>query len=386
MRQGGPPSPSITSREVFASWGKILTGKLPMLSIEITRECPLTCPGCYAFGESHLGGGLTLRDLSDSRGDALVEGVLRLVRKHEPMHVSLVGGEPLMRHRELSKILPSLSARGIFTLVVTSGVIPVPMEWMKLPRVRVALSVDGLPEHHNPRRKPATYERILKNVQGCEFNVHWVITRPMTERQGYLEEYVAFWSARPETNRVWVSFYSPQIGEKSPEMLTREQRAKTVRELVALAKRYPKLAFTKGLGKAFLRPPRNPEGCTFAKVSTNYSADLNTRVEPCVLGGSPDCSQCGCAASTGLHWIAGLKLAGPLRVKHVMHASINARMWANRLRGKSPSDQPARWQSDGTTRAVTNADQTPQALQSDERLVQIAATNSPNEDGRVEAD
>ena len=38
-----------------------------------------------------------------------------------------------MRHRELSQILPALSELGVFTLVVTSGVIPIPREWMKIP-------------------------------------------------------------------------------------------------------------------------------------------------------------------------------------------------------------------------------------------------------------
>src|SRR5205807_109927 len=122
------PNPSMTPRELLRAWGRILRGNLPMLSIEITRECPLSCPGCYAYGESHLAGGLQLRDLSDARGDSLVRGVLQLVRKHRPMHVSLVGGEPLIRHRELSAILPVLSSENIFTLVVTSGVILIPLE------------------------------------------------------------------------------------------------------------------------------------------------------------------------------------------------------------------------------------------------------------------
>ena len=150
-----------------------------MLSIEITRECPLSCPGCYAYGETHLGSGATLRELKDLRGDALVEGVLDLVRKHKPVHVSLVGGEPLVRHRELSRILPSLSEMGVFILVVTSAVIPIPAEWMKISRLRVAVSVDGLPEHHDVRRKPATYERILANLQDRKVNIHWTITGPM---------------------------------------------------------------------------------------------------------------------------------------------------------------------------------------------------------------
>src|SRR6202795_1625685 len=137
------PNPSLRPREMFAAWGRILTGRVPMLSIEITRECPLTCPGCYAYGDTHLGGGITLSELSDLRGDQLVESVLRLVGKNKPLHVSLVGGEPMVRHRELSRILPALSQMEVYTLVVTSGVIPVPVEWMSLPRVRVAISGGG---------------------------------------------------------------------------------------------------------------------------------------------------------------------------------------------------------------------------------------------------
>jgi MoaA/NifB/PqqE/SkfB family radical SAM enzyme len=337
----GVPNPSISPGELLAAWGRILTGRVPMLSIEITRECPLSCPGCYAYGDTHLGGGITLSELSDLRGDQLVEGVLQLVRKHKPLHVSLVGGEPMVRHRELSRILPELSRMEVFSLVVTSGVLPVPAEWMSLPRVRIAISVDGLPEHHDIRRKPASYERILKNIEGREVNIHWVITRPMLERAGYLEEYVNFWNARAETNRIWVSVYSPQIGERSPETLAPEDREIVARELPSLAKKYPKLLFNEGIAKAFLRSPKNPDECLFAKMSANYSADFETRVEPCVFGGTPDCTQCGCAASTGLHWIRGIKMAGPVKVDHFIGSSVKIGLMMNRLR--SHAARPSRW-------------------------------------------
>lgn len=336
------PNPSLRPREIFTAWGRILTGRIPLLSIEITRECPLSCPGCYAYGDAHLGGEVNLRDLSDFRGDALVSGVLGLVRQHKPMHVSLVGGEPLMRHRELSRILPALGEMGVFTLVVTSGVIPIPSEWMKIPRLRVAVSVDGLAADHDVRRKPATYERILKNIEGCEINVHWVITRQMLARPGYLEEYVAFWSARPEVNRIWVSVYTPQIGEESAERLAPADRATLARELPALSRRYPKLLFNEGLANAMLRPPDNPADCIFAKMSANYSADLRSRVEPCVFGGSPDCSQCGCAISSGLHWVRNISVAGPVKVDHFIQGSINVGLFANRLRARRM--RPSRWQ------------------------------------------
>jgi MoaA/NifB/PqqE/SkfB family radical SAM enzyme len=324
---------------IVAAWWKILSGRAPMLSIEITRECPLDCPGCYAYGESHLGGQVTLRQLSDRRGDALVQGVLELVRSHRPSHVSLVGGEPLVRHRELSRILPALSQMGIFTLLVTSAVIPIPEEWADIDRLVIGVSVDGLPEHHDVRRQPATYKRILQNIAGRRVDVHWTITRPMVMRSGYLEEYVAFWHARPEVNRIWVSTYTPQIGEHTPEMLRPEERRAVAEALVPFRDRYPKLLINEGIAQALIEPPRAPEQCLFSRLSANYSADLKTRVEPCVFGGRPDCSQCGCTVSSALHWVRNVSIAGPLKIDHLLQASLAVGRLNNRLR---PRPQPPR--------------------------------------------
>lgn len=328
---------SITARDIARAGWRVFTGHVPMLSIEITRECPLSCPGCYAYGDSHLGGETTLRELSDLRGDALVQGVVNLVRKHKPMHVSLVGGEPMVRYRELSRILPVLSEMGLFSMVVTSGVIAIPEEWMQIPRFRVAVSVDGLPEHHDERRKPATYERILKNIAGRSINVHWVITRPMLSRDSYLEEYLAFWNERDEVDHIWVSLYSPQMGEESPERLTMEDRERIALELPKLRKSYPKLLLPEGVARAFVKPPKNPDDCLFSRMSLNISADLRTHVEPCVFGGTPDCSQCGCSISSALHWIRDLKIAGPLRVGHMVHSSLAVGSAVRKIRGERDS-------------------------------------------------
>jgi MoaA/NifB/PqqE/SkfB family radical SAM enzyme len=335
-------SSSLSARDLARAWWRVLNGYVPLLSIEITRECPLSCPGCYAYGDGHLGGETTLRDLSDFRGDALVEGVLNLVRRHRPLHVSLVGGEPMIRHRELGRILPALNEMDVFTMVVTSGVIAIPEEWMSISRMRVAVSVDGLPEHHDERRKPATYERILKNIAGRSVNVHWVITRPMLMRPSYLEEYVAFWNARAEVDHIWVSLYSPQIGEESPERLTPEDRERVARELPQLRRSFPKLLLPEGMGRAFVAPPKSPDDCLFSKMSMNYSADLQTHVEPCVFGGNPDCSQCGCSISSALHWIRDVPIAGPLKVGHLVRSSLSVGSAVRRLRGTT-AEAPNRW-------------------------------------------
>lgn len=311
-----------------------------MLSIEITRECPLRCPGCYAFNDNHLGGEVTLRGLSELRGDDLVEGVLRLVEKHRPVHISLVGGEPLLRVRELNRLLPLLSERKIHTMIVTSAVIPIPTHWMEIPRVTVAISVDGLPEHHDIRRRPATYERILKNIVGLKVNIHLTITRPMLRDIAYLRKYFEFWNSRPEVSRIWISIYSPQRGEQTPEMLTSHDREMLFVGMAHWRAAYPKLLMNPGIIDAFETPPTNPDACIFAEMSVNYSADMKTRVEPCVLGGQPDCAACGCAASIGLHSLRASPLFGPLKVGDIINTSIRI---GSVVRACFGSRIPPRW-------------------------------------------
>src|SRR5579862_647546 len=151
--------------EVIHAWGRILSGRAPSLSIEITKECPLRCPGCYAFDTAHLGGAATLRQLSDFKGDELVARVLAVIDEHKPLHVSLVGGDPMVRYRELEMLLPLIESRGIHTQVVTSAFRPVPAAWSRYKKLNIVVSIDGLQPEHDARRMPATYQKIQKNIE-----------------------------------------------------------------------------------------------------------------------------------------------------------------------------------------------------------------------------
>ena len=118
--------------EILGAWRKILRGERPSISIEITRECPLQCPGCYAYDEAHLGGGTTLRSLNDYKGQDLIDGVLAIVDRLKPLHLSIVGGDPLVRYRELEAMVPVLLERGIHVQVVTSAFRPLAPSWARL--------------------------------------------------------------------------------------------------------------------------------------------------------------------------------------------------------------------------------------------------------------
>jgi MoaA/NifB/PqqE/SkfB family radical SAM enzyme len=310
------------TRGILQAWGRILAGRRPNLSIEITRECPLRCPGCYAYGDSHLGGDVTLRGLADFRGHELVHRFMSIIDRRRPLHVSIVGGEPLVRYRELSTILPMLANRDIHTQLVTSAVRPIPSEWRHLRRLQIVVSVDGLPLEHDQRRAPATYERILKHIAGHQITVHCTVTRQQARRDGYLEEFLRFWQANVDTRLIWVSLYTPQRGEVSAERLTAAERHCVIEELRRLRPIAPKLEMFDGALEAYARPPASPAECTFARTTECLSADLERRITPCQFGGNPDCSSCGCIASASLEAIARHRLPGGLRVRHVFDASL----------------------------------------------------------------
>jgi MoaA/NifB/PqqE/SkfB family radical SAM enzyme len=322
---------------IFSAWGRILTGYAPALSIEITRECPLRCPGCYAYGDDHLGGDLTLRDVRDFKGQELVDGVMALVDRHRPLHVSIVGGEPLVRYRELTTILPLLSKRGIHTQLVTSAVRDIPAEFRTIRRLTIVVSIDGLQPEHDVRRTPATYDRILEHIEGHTITVHCTVTRQQVNRQGYIEEFLQFWSARESVHKIWVSLYTPQLGEVSAERLLPADREKVIADLLALRQRYPKLQMPKGMIEAYAVPPASPDECVFARTTTTISADLRTKITPCQFGGAPDCENCGCIASAGLAAVARHRLWGFIPVGRIFTGSMKVGERRRRSRSAEPS-------------------------------------------------
>jgi len=307
--------------EVLQAWAGILAGHKPSLSIEITKECPLRCPGCYAFDAAHLGGETALRQLSDFKGEELVRKILAIVDREKPLHVSLVGGDPMVRYRELEMLLPELDKREIHTQVVTSAFRVIPADWKRFTRLNIVVSIDGLQPEHDERRKPATYERILKNIVDAKITIHSTITGNIAARPGYLEEFLRFWSAQPAINKVWFSLFTPQIGATGPEILTPEQRVFVVEDLLRLRVKYPILDMHDSLIREILTPPASPKDCIFARTTHTISADLKTKITPCQFGGEPDCANCGCIASMGLAAVGHHRVVGPLTAGHLFFAS-----------------------------------------------------------------
>ncbi len=308
--------------EILRAWGKILQGERPSLSIEITRECPLRCPGCYAYNDAHLGSGMTLRGLRDRKGQELIDGVLEIVDRLKPLHLSIVGGDPLVRYRELELMIPLLVDRGTHVQLVTSAFRSLSPSWATQPHMNIVVSIDGLQAEHDARRAPATYDRILKNIVGHKVTIHCTITGQMMKQPGYLKKFLRYWTPKPEIRKVWFSLFTPQVGERLPEILQPDERQRAIADMLALRNEFPKLDMPEGMIRQFSTPPRSPKECVFALTTQTLSADLKTKIVPCQFGGKPDCASCGCFASIGMAAIAEHKLGGIIPIGAIFKASV----------------------------------------------------------------
>jgi sulfatase maturation enzyme AslB (radical SAM superfamily) len=266
---------------------------------------------------------VNLRSLADFKGEALITRMLDLVDRYKPLHLSIVGGDPLVRFRELEILVPQLLSRDIHVQIVTSAFRPIPAAWATPPHLRIVVSVDGLQPEHDLRRRPATYERILQNIQGQHVAIHCTITSAMTTRSGYIPEFLDFWSANADTEKIWMSIFTPQRGATNPECLTQDERRNVVELLMRVRQDYPKLDMSESMLREYLSPPASPRQCIFAQTTRTISADFKTHVKPCQFGGDPDCSRCGCIASMGLASIGHRKILGPLTAGHVFWASVS---------------------------------------------------------------
>ena len=160
--------------------------------------------------------------------------------------------------------------------------------------------------------------------------VHCTITSQIAERPGYLDEFLSFWTSRPEITKVWFSIFTPQQGATDQEILNPSQRTATISELRLLRLKYPKLDMPEAVIRELARPPHDPKQCIFARTTGIISADLTTRITPCQFGGKPDCAQCGCIASMGLAAVGHHRVAGPLTAGHLFMASDRlGKFWKN---------------------------------------------------------
>ena len=202
------------------------------------------------------------------------------------------------------------------------------------------MSIDGLQPEHDERRTPATYERILKHIDGHQITVHCTVTRQQVRREGYLEEFLRTWQANPNTRLIWMSLYTPQKGEMSAERLTKADRERVIADLRRLRPVFSKLQLPGRLAQRVRRP---------AEVSDGMHLRADDRV---LLGGSRTAHHAVPVRRRSRLpqlWVYGVgrlgshrspRLKGGIPVGRIFYASLHVGNAAARIRSAISSGGP----------------------------------------------
>ena len=77
------------------------------------------------------------------------------------------------------------------------------------------------------------------------------MVRQHLQQPGYLEQFLTFWSERPEVNRIWFSVYTPHARRSQRRKTAPEDRLRLAARLPALSRRFPKLMLPEGMARVF---------------------------------------------------------------------------------------------------------------------------------------
>jgi sulfatase maturation enzyme AslB (radical SAM superfamily) len=128
--------------------------KYRVITIFLNNTCNLRCDYCRFDQVTHHDIEYGKRDLQ-----AVVDAVLSLSEPNERLEIHFQGGEPLLRHTDIAWICEALSAQNVSIdprfFVTTNGTVCTDriLDLLQQHRIGVTVSIDGLPEVHDAKRK-----------------------------------------------------------------------------------------------------------------------------------------------------------------------------------------------------------------------------------------
>ncbi len=131
--------------------------RLASIQVHVSRRCNLRCLHCYSRSDPEQRETLGIDLLQQAVRDAAAEGYA---------HLAISGGEPLL-YRPLRQLLLTAKDCGMLNTITTNGMLLDPSRCNMLAGVvdLVAISIDGVPGHHNRMRQDSkAFETMQKHL------------------------------------------------------------------------------------------------------------------------------------------------------------------------------------------------------------------------------
>ncbi|MBW4554150.1 MAG: radical SAM protein [Aphanocapsa sp. GSE-SYN-MK-11-07L] len=279
-------------------------------SIEITDRCNAGCNYCYVYPSEwtqtqRMAGYLNLSTHEHREQEKQVFATLARLHRQGIVHVTLIGGEPLLA----SKIIYKAAKLFPVVWVVTNGAAKHPVN---LPRsVVMSVSIDGPPDLHNRTRDPSGFfakqqygyltgmsAAIARNINESERGafVHITLTQQSLSQFPATVDWLV--TDLTKLRGIMVSGAATTSSDRS-QALEIEDKQLIKQMIKDAADRYgwQLFPFNQPLVNSYLFDPEyvitNPAQCTVARRVDSIGFDGNI-VGKCVLRDQTDCTTCAC--------------------------------------------------------------------------------------------
>jgi radical SAM protein with 4Fe4S-binding SPASM domain len=179
-----------------------------IINLEITNRCNLNCFFCRAEANKHLDNELSKVDIFQLFHD---------LKKMKTRHVSLTGGEPLIRE-DVLEIIETAKDMGFELSLSTNGTLlkSVPIELLKVFNpIRISLDAPYPEIHDKIRGKKGVFERTVEGIRYLVENCIYPVLRFTISKENadYLEDFLKL-SANLGVKKVKVNRIIPIYGCK----------------------------------------------------------------------------------------------------------------------------------------------------------------------------
>lgn len=268
------------------------TGRYPVVVVNITNRCNLSCQHCFIFRDGNPNESPTsVHDELSSA--AILETLTGLRARHGILAALWMGGEPLLRKDLIHQGLQLFPRNTI----VTNGTVPL-VDFGS--SALYVVSLDGPQELNDAIRGRGIYQKVMRNLSripadfATPVQVQCVVTK---RNQHRLEELVL---AVRETQARWMtfSFYVPRADDTSPDAWdTNEERAHAVREVMRLKACYPGFVRNSARMLELMLPPQCTQVTAACPARDNvlplYLDGDHFTTPFCCYGNDVDCARCG---------------------------------------------------------------------------------------------
>lgn len=282
-------------RDFLYWWMHARSGvKTPLFgSADIINTCNLKCKHCYWWTAREPTSG----ELTPEQWRIVIQNSFRKLRIS---HVTVVGGEPLLRRDVIQVFSEEMKDR---MSVVTNGTFP-----MMPINGDYFVSIDGTEAIHNQIRGPKTYAKIKENVNnfvdtGGKVNINMTLN---TLNHTNIMDVIHEWDEIAE--KISIQFHTPFVDNDPLWLPFGEERNKTIDNILEYSSKENKNFVINPKGQLELL--RGSWGCkcpNWMILALDYRGNIKT---PCCMGNAnentlqPQCDKCGLTAYSGV--LAGM--------------------------------------------------------------------------------